>query len=372
MPEKEQTTLSQLVNIIDCITSGSAVSHNEGVRIESSGNPDIDQLAEKIATLQKQYNDCYPFIMSLAKGKLDSTPPAGNSFATPYKQLQAELRYLTWQIQQIADGDYNQQVSFSGDFSTSINKMIIALRERKVLSDLLEESNHTKDKLFSIIAHDLKSPFNVLVGMSEVLLQEIESGNQDTSRELSLVIRDAAVNGYALLTNLLEWSRLQIGRITPTPSPFDLRSIILGNIQLAKVPAQTKGIDLYYTDDIQEHPIISDSTLLNTILRNLISNAIKYTYHGGKIEVSTQPTGQGYRIIVKDSGVGMKEEDVKNLFRIETIKSTNGTSNEQGTGLGLILCRDFASKIGGEIKVESVYGVGSTFTVTIPNMECPA
>ncbi len=368
MKENTPLTLLKLTAIVESLLAGESQPEALSESFESSGDPVLDDLARKIRELNKQYDLNRSFILDLAGGKLSVDPPRGNSFASPYKQLHAELKHLTWQIQQIANGDYSQQVTFSGDFAEAINTMIHALREREILSDLLKESNQTKDKLFSIIAHDLKNPFNTLVAMSNLLMSEIEAGNKETALELTKAIQEAAMSGYALLVNLLEWTRLQSKRIVVLPMPVTLRTLILGNIQLLKATAHHKNITIQY-DDSQDFSLVSDSNILNTILRNLIGNAIKYTYPQGHIEISVVPHLSGYRLSVKDDGVGIPPEVLSNMFRVDNLKSTRGTCDEGGTGLGLILCEELIHKIGGEIEANSIYGQGSTFTLYIPTMD---
>ncbi len=368
MDETTPLILSRLTAVIESLLAGRSHQETLSEPFEPSGNPALDELVLKIRELNEQYHLNRSFILDLAGGKLSADPPRGNSFASHYKQLHSELKHLTWQIQQIANGDYSQQVTFSGDFAQAINTMILALREREILADMLKESNKTKDKLFSIIAHDLKNPFNTLVGMSNVLIAEVESGQKDTVLELAKAIQEAASSGYALLVNLLEWTRLQSKRIVVSPAPVTLRTLILGTIHLQTPTAQNKGITILY-DDSQDFPLTSDSNILNTILRNLISNAIKYTYPQGRIEVSVAQYLRGYQVSVTDNGVGIPPEVLNKMFRVDTLKSTRGTNNEGGTGLGLVLCEELAHMIGGEIAVDSVYGQGSTFTLYIPNLE---
>ncbi len=365
MGETNKHLISQLTDMVDQLLSGNGQPLALMKPPNPSGDPEIDALADKIWTLNEQYRQFRTFILDLAAGKLNTYPPRGNSFAAPYKQLHSDLKHLTWQIQQIADGDYSQQVTFSGDFALAINKMILDLRERRTLSDLLRESNQTKDKLFSIIAHDLKNPFNTMVGMSNLLIDEVEAGRMENIPELAKAIQEAGSSGYALLINLLEWSRLQSNRIIVSLAPVNLRTIILGNIHYLTPTAKAKEIAIRYAD-VDEYPLTSDSNILNTILRNLISNAIKFSYPASKIEVCVNGTPETYRVSVRDHGVGIPEETMSKLFRIDAQKSTRGTSYEEGTGLGLVLCKELIEKIDGEIEVESTCGKGSTFTISIP------
>jgi PAS domain S-box-containing protein len=414
------------------------------------------------------------------------------------------LRYLTWQIQQIAEGDYEQSVSFSGDFSDAINKMIVALRERHELSlqikeneylfhsifntspdgiilcdlnniviqasltayrllnisdeqreklrldemihpedasnfklslssllnrdsvtafselrivpqsgdagfwcelnasllldsdgspkgfviiirdiserkmaeaqllqytDDLDKSNKTKDKLFSIISHDLKSPFSALLGTCKLLSKEIEKENINIERvkKFSRIIGESAVRAYDLLNNLLEWSRLQSNKIEINPEKLNLHDVISENVNIGHSFAMSKNINLIFAHQ-GNCPIVSDRALIDTVLRNLISNAVKYTPYNGSIIISLQQSDNIYMISVKDNGIGIPADKLEMLFKTDNIHSTPGTGGEKGTGLGLGLCRDFIQKLGGDIHVESVQGKGTTFSFTLVSL----
>lgn len=366
MNDNDQKTLAKLIEIVEQISSGNRPLRMVAGDIERSDNPLLNELSDKLALLTNQYEECFQFILDLSRGKLKTTIPLRNLFANPYKQLHSELRYLTWQIKEISDGDYDQQVYFSGDFSYAINKMVIALRERQVLADKLKESNATKDKLFAIIAHDLRNPFNTIINSSELLMQLIDMESYDEAKLCAGMINDSATHTYSLLMNLLEWSRLQTGRITVNAMEVDLRFIIVSNIQIANLTAEPKNIRILF-DDNAHYPIVADGAILNTILRNIIGNAIKYTPENGTITITIDRNEGFHSISVTDSGVGIPEERMKDLFRLDSIQSTPGTNKENGTGLGLVLCRDFVHLIGGDITVQSQPGKGSTFTFTVPD-----
>lgn len=365
MEESERTIIAKLIEVVDGVSSGNKPNPVDTTEIVVSNNPLLNELAEKLCKLNNQYGESYQLILDLSRGKLNSETPVRNPFVNPYKQLQSELRYLTWQIQQIADGDYNQRVYFSGDFSYTINKMVIALRDRRELAEKLAESNKTKDTLFSIIAHDLRNPFNIIMGFSELLVQAIEDHDLESAKEYAGMIDSSTHRTYDLLMNLLEWSRLQSVGITMSPQEIDLKLIILSNIRIAKFAASVKNITIHF-EEPDSHPFVTDSGMLNTVLRNLINNAIKYTPENGSITISLQKKDQFYYISVQDNGVGMSEETINNIFYLKTIHSSPGTNNEPGTGLGLVLCNDFVQMMGGEINVESKVGSGTTFTFSLP------
>jgi PAS domain S-box-containing protein len=503
MNGKENDVVQKLNNIVNHILSGKRKLNLDAGDVDGLEDESLKLLAGGVIHLCEQYRDCYEFILDLSSGKLNAESPRMNVFANPFKQLHADLRHLTWQIQEIANGDYDQRVSFSGDFSEAINKMIIALRERQILSerirenenlfhsifstspdgivlcgldhciinasnaayrmlqitgdaggnikfddlihkkdekiyrkflddllndcnttvfaelrivlpngasfwseqnasmlldsfgnpngyiiifrditerkaaearlmqytDELNESNRDKDIMFSIIAHDLKSPFSALLGFSNILKEEAnrEDASIEKIRNFSNIIHESATKSFDLLMNLLEWSRLQSNKIVVRPEPMNLNDVIISNVGISFPMAVNKNIALKYTTP-GDYPLVNDRAIINTILRNLISNAVKYTPQNGHITVSLAQKDGMFLVSVQDSGVGITEENLKNLFHPDMIQSTPGTANEKGTGLGLSLCKDFVNKIGGDIWVESAYGHGATFTFSLKSI----
>jgi PAS domain S-box-containing protein len=234
----------------------------------------------------------------------------------------------------------------------------------------LSELNATKDKFFSIIAHDLKNPFNSLLGLSELLFKDYEAYDEESRKEFISLIYDTTQNTYKLLENLLFWSRTQSGRITFNPSHVNIKILVDENIDLLNSIAIGKNIHLQ-SDIIKDLLIDTDKDLVNTVIRNLISNAIKFTPQNGEINITSRPVivnnlDNFIEISVKDTGVGISEETITRLFKIAENRSTPGTQGEQGTGLGLVLCRECIEKCGGKIWVESEVGKGSTFSFTVP------
>jgi len=235
---------------------------------------------------------------------------------------------------------------------------------RKTNADL-KEVIKTKDKFFSIIAHDLRSPFNTLLGFSELLLKEYDNRDPEENKEMIIHIFNSAVHGFDLLNNLLEWSRSQTGRIEYEPQDFSLTDLIRQNILLISDAAYKKNIEVQ--NEITEYILaFGDRRMINTVVRNLISNALKFTKPGGEIVLSHKKENEFIEVTVSDTGVGIKEENISKLFRLEESISTPGTDKEQGTGLGLILCKEFVEKNGGEIWVESKIGEGSKFIFSLP------
>ncbi len=232
----------------------------------------------------------------------------------------------------------------------------------------LKELNATKDKFFNIIAHDLKNPFTSLLGSTELLFENIHKMDNEKIRELAIILNDSAKSGYAILQNLLDWSRSQTGQLKFNPERFNLSYLIKKNISDLQFLANNKEINLSFEAD-RDIYIITDQNMINTVLRNLISNSIKFTHRGGRIEISSIVNSDEVIISIKDNGVGISEENLGKLFRIDTKYSMPGTEKEQGTGLGLKLCKEFVEKQGGKIWVESIENKGSEFRFSIPVKE---
>jgi len=231
--------------------------------------------------------------------------------------------------------------------------------------NILRIANATKDKFFSIIAHDLKNPFNTIKGFSELLLTNIKS--YDTSKIIAFVnaIYSSSKNANKLLENLLEWSRAQTGKIEFYPQDLLLKELLIDVISLSEDLSGAKNISVDY--EIPDNfTLFADRNMINTILRNLITNAIKFTEEEGSVTINAEQLDDRIVVAVNDTGVGMTQELIGKLFQIDKIVTTLGTNDEKGTGLGLILCKEFVERHGGKIWVESEVGKGSSFYFTVP------
>ncbi|MBE0571127.1 MAG: PAS domain S-box protein [Ignavibacteriaceae bacterium] len=239
--------------------------------------------------------------------------------------------------------------------------------EEQVLryTEELKNLNASKDKFFSIISHDLRSPFNSLLGLTEFLTHSYDEMNPSDIKNSILNIYNSAQQVYNLILNLLEWSMLQSGRLKVEKSIINLAELGMEIMNLYKEGANNKKLELvnHMNDSIF---IYADKYMIDTIVRNFVSNSIKFTNPGGKIIIKGMINGDNAEVSVTDTGIGISQEDQKNLFRIDEQTRRDGTANEKGTGLGLILCKEFIEKNNGVLWVEGEEGKGSRFSFTVP------
>lgn len=255
--------------------------------------------------------------------------------------------------------------NFLAGYTIDITEQKLAEQALKESEARLRELNATKDKFFSIIAHDLKSPFNSIIGLSNILVQQIQEKDYAAIEEYAGMIENSSQHAMDLLMNLLEWSRSQSGKMIFNPENINIVDLISQSTELFNALAQQKSISVLSEMPVNLH-VCADKAMINTILRNLISNAIKFTNPGGEIVISTEQMPDELVVSVSDNGVGIDKESISKLFRIDKSSSTLGTANEKGTGLGLLLCKEFAERHGGRIWVESESGKGSKFSFSIP------
>lgn len=240
--------------------------------------------------------------------------------------------------------------------------------ELKTNEQKLSQLNATKDKFFSIIAHDLKNPFNVLIGLSDIVISDPDVRNSEEFEEIIEGIFQTAKSGYNLLENLLEWARSQTDELEYKPAVVNMNDIVSLNTALFREAARAKKIEIcnFIKHDLK---IFADYNMLNFIVRNILNNAIKFSFSEGKIEIKASQTGDYYIFSIQDYGIGMNKETADKLFKIESTNPKPGTANEMGTGLGLIICREFIEKNRGDIWVESQEGKGSCFYFKLPGTE---
>jgi signal transduction histidine kinase len=230
----------------------------------------------------------------------------------------------------------------------------------------LKKANAAKDKFFSIISHDLGNLFNVLIGFGSILIKKNSRLTLDQKGEFIQTMLESSKQGHNLLTNLLAWSKSQTKGITSNPTLLKLQPVINDNIELFNSQVSSKNIML--SSSVAEDIIVfADKDMLNTVIRNLLSNAIKFTSETGKIEISSKQQENAVEISISDTGIGISPQDIDKIFRIDINHNTIGTAEEKGSGLGLILCKEFVERIGGNIWIESEEGKGSTVYIRLPS-----
>ena len=261
-------------------------------------------------------------------------------------------------------------------FLISIGSQIAMAIERKkaeeeinLKNEQLQAINAEKDKFFSIIAHDLRGPLSAFVAATQILTEEIQTMEIEEIKDITLSMKTSASNIYSLLENLLEWSRLRRGGMDFVPVKLNLKKIIGESIAVLSESASKKGIEIETTipDKLE---ILADNHMFESVIRNLISNAIKFTTQGGKVKVTAHSKeDHSTEIKISDSGIGISPGLISRLFQINEKTSRPGTDGEPSTGLGLLLCKEFIEKHGGKIWVESEVGLGSTFSFSIKQYE---
>jgi signal transduction histidine kinase len=277
-----------------------------------------------------------------------------------YSGIIATLSILSCSLGVLAVVNFNQEQAEKNEISLEKQAKDLSLTNTR-----LNESNTTKDTLMSIIAHDLRNPFSKIIGFSDIIVQNIEEYDKEKIHTLASAIRDSSISTNVLLENLLEWAMSQRGTIQMNPVKTNLFMIIESAYSTQINIARSKNILLSNTVS-PVIDVLADKHMLQTVLRNLVSNAIKFSQEGSDVIISAKKTGEWIEISVTDQGVGITNGNCTKLFTLNREKSTVGTSGEPGTGLGLILCKDFIEKHGGTINVESIPGKGCRFFFNLP------
>lgn len=285
--------------------------------------------------------------------------------------MEYRLMHVSGQYKWLLDKgtpNYNTKGEFLGYIGHcfDITELKEVESEVKLKNEELKKINSEKDKFFSIIAHDLRGPLSGFLGLTQIIAEDLPNLTMSQIQNFAISMRNSASNLFVLLINLLEWSQIKKGSITFSPVTTQLHSLVSESIVIIAESATTKEIEL--TIDIPENfEVYADTNMFQTIIRNLVSNAVKFTNKGGKVNLSAKfKDDKEIEISVQDSGVGISRETLNNLFQLDFKSSTKGTEGELSTGLGLLLCKEFVEKHGGEIKVKSEEGKGSTFSFTLP------
>ncbi|MBC7921769.1 MAG: HAMP domain-containing histidine kinase [Ferruginibacter sp.] len=328
---------------------------NGRTRYEKRGKPSADRLKQENAVLLQSIRDQEAALKK--SGRINYFLTAGLAIAAGLVVFLSQRHYGRQRVNRLLMT--NQTIQHQ-------NEALRATNERLEKSEQhLLQTNATKDKFFSIISHDLKGPLNSLTGFLQILDIQVDAFSPEELKAFAKDTNKSVKNLLDLLDNLLLWSRSQTGTIEYAPQPLNLSEIVAGNLNLMHVAAQKKDIRLQ-ADPNGTLPVYADQNMLNLVLRNLISNAIKFTPSGGSVVVGASDQDGYVEVSVRDSGIGMSPSTLEHLFRLDTYHTTSGTNAEKGNGLGLILCKEFVEKNGGILRVESTEGQGTTFRFTVP------
>lgn len=238
------------------------------------------------------------------------------------------------------------------------------ITELKDSQQKLKDLNDTKDKFFSIVSHDLHAPFNTIIGFSDILIKRFDKLDKEKQLKYIEQIHKSSKGMHQLLLNLLQWARSQSGKIEVAESKFKLKQTIDEVLEILLLQAENKAIKIIDNTD-SKIAVMSDKSMVHTLVQNLIANAIKFTEIGGEIEIKTELKDRKVIISIKDNGIGINEKEIPKLFKLKVSRNTSGTNEETGTGLGLIVCKEFIDKMNEEIWVESIVGKGTTFYFTL-------
>ncbi|NOQ24537.1 MAG: hypothetical protein GQ564_04170 [Bacteroidales bacterium] len=254
------------------------------------------------------------------------------------------------------------------DLKKAKNTISLQNEELETHREQLKALNASKDKFFSIIAHDLRNPIAGFLNLTEILSNNFKVFSESESKDFIGVMNQASIQLYNLLENLLQWSKSQINSISIKPKYISVKKMVENTIDTLMVNIENKSLKIYFNID-EKLVAFVDENMITTVIRNLISNAIKFSHPDGKITLKCIQKDDLIEVSVIDNGVGIKKEDQDKLFRIDQNLTTFGTSKERGTGLGLILCKEFIEKNEGKIWMESDLNKGSAFMFTLPRMD---
>ena len=247
----------------------------------------------------------------------------------------------------------------------TLARQVVSQLELRRLTKELQQVLESKNKLFHILSHDLRSPFNGILAFSQALADEAETLSREEIQDFSQTVLNSAEQFMHLIDNLLQCTRFELGSLEYQPNTVTIDSVVGNVLTLLKGNAAQKKVNLVYeTNPATE--VFADSTMLHSIFQNLIGNAIKFTPSNGRVTVCAADQGSMIQVSVIDSGVGVPPEKLAHLFELMAGRSTDGTAGEKGTGLGLLLCKDLVEKHGGQLWVDSVVGQGTSFHLTLP------
>jgi len=276
---------------------------------------------------------------------------------------------------------YHQRVRLEelvGQLNAKNEALEVEINQRKRAEAALQKANNDKDRLFSIISHDLRDPFQVMLGNAKWIAERMETLSRADIQEMAAGIHKTARSTFNLLENLLTWSRLQRDQIDIEPAPVDLNKLAENTVTLLEEKALSKNIRLVNTIETGLY-VHADENMVDTIIRNLTGNALKFTPAKGEVTLAARKNGfssedpemEWVQVTVSDTGVGIEQADIDKLFKIDVQHTTSGTAQEKGTGLGLMLCQEMVAKNGGRIWIDSEKEKGTIVTFTLPTMDSP-
>ncbi len=252
----------------------------------------------------------------------------------------------------------------------TLARQVVSQLELRRLTKELQQVVESKNKLFHILSHDLRSPFNGILAFAKMLTEEAETLTTDEIQDFSQTVLTSAEQFMHLLENLLQSTRFELGSLEYRPCNIVIDTVVANVLMLLKNNATQKKVHLSYEPNPGKE-VFADQTMLHSIFQNLIGNAIKFTPSGGRVMIQVTEQDAMYQISIVDTGVGVTPEKVSMLFEPMVGRTTDGTSGEKGTGLGLLLCKDFVEKHGGRLWVDSVVGQGTSFHLTLPIVHSP-
>jgi two-component system, sensor histidine kinase and response regulator len=362
MKLSERERVDKITKAVHYLLKGEQVS-----QIDCSGDPDdeIKQLTGKVNELIGLFFDINNAVKPLALGKLDQELTSKILFLSPFKQLQANLRHLTWQTQQIAEGNFNLRVEFMGDFSEAFNSMVASLENAQKAAEAAQQA---KSRFLANMSHEIRTPMNAIIGFVDLAQEEADS--QKRAEYLALA-GSSGEHLLAVINDILDFSKAEAGELVFEAIDFDLHHMVDHTLSMVSQKAVSKGLEVFCRiDERINYYIEGDPTRLRQILINLLGNAIKFTDNGRVgVRVTLDEDLGDEKIIqfsVEDTGIGIPDDKKEAIFTSFSQADAATTRMYGGTGLGLAICKTYIEKMGGRIWIESAEGQGSAFIFNLP------